>query len=52
MKISEKLLFVGGFYVIKGILSEKGIISDECNQVLNDTINDAFSGDYSDFYDY
>lgn len=38
-------------YIIKAILSEMDIISDESNQVLNDTINDVASGSYTDFFD-
>lgn len=40
--------FLAGFYIIKGVLNEKGIISDECNQCMNDIVTDTFSSDYWD----
>ena len=37
-------------HIGNAILSEMDIISDDSYQVLNDTINDAASGSYADFF--
>ena len=40
MEVLVSILLSTGFYVIKGALNEAGIISNECNQALNDMYND------------